>query len=339
MKREKDTVSNHPAAQPLFLSCDWGTSVFRLRLVAAGDLAVRSAVEEGQGIARTYAAWQAAGGGTEAARRAFYLSVFLQQAGRLEVQAGVPLRSVPVVISGMASSTLGMQELPYTQVPFAVDGSDLRVAQLGTAGAWAAPVVLVSGARTEHDVMRGEETQLVGGLAEAGAVEGMWVFPGTHSKHIRVEGGRVVEFTTYMTGEFFSLLSTHSILAATVERGAGLPEGRQLQAFEKGVRDSREANLLHASFRVRTNHLLQHMSREDNYHYLSGLLIGAELGGLRRDLPLTVVSSEPFRTLYAAALEVLERSGRTQWVDADRALVQGQFRIARRFIQPAVPGS
>jgi 2-dehydro-3-deoxygalactonokinase len=64
----------------------------------------------------------------------------------------------------------------------------------------------------EVDVMRGEETQLLGAmrLLEAGAAgsahaaDGHYVLPGTHGKWVRLHAGRVVELRTYMTGELFA---------------------------------------------------------------------------------------------------------------------------------------
>ena len=61
------------------------------------------------------------------------------------------------------------------------------------------------------DVMRGEETQLVGAVA-ADEASVLAVLPGTHSKWARVDRGRVVDFTTYMTGELYGVLLSHSIL-------------------------------------------------------------------------------------------------------------------------------
>src|SRR5450432_1404958 len=123
----------------------------------------------------------------------------------------------------MASSTLGMVELPYKELPFLADGSDLRVETIYANGLFHHDVLLISGARTGDDVMRGEETQLVGCALGAGyatqAGEQVFIFPGTHSKHVVVREGRVIAFKTYMTGEFFELLSKKSILAGDVEAG------------------------------------------------------------------------------------------------------------------------
>ncbi len=68
--------------------------------------------------------------------------------------------------------------------------------------------------------MRGEETQLIGCL-KSGKQDGFFIFPGTHSKHVEVEDGMVKDFKTYMTGEFFELLSQKSILLNSVEENTG----------------------------------------------------------------------------------------------------------------------
>jgi 2-dehydro-3-deoxygalactonokinase len=169
---------------------------------------------------------------------------------------------------------------------------------------------------------------LVDGSNGGGADEGerIYIFPGTHSKHVRVKGDKVVDFSTFMTGEFFQLLSTKSILAASVSAGdpsvATLPP-----AFEQGVEDSRRSGLLHNAFLVRTNQLLANYSIEDNYYYLSGLLIGEELKfPTHTGAPLTIVAAGRMKEYYPAACHQLGMTG-IDLLDADRALVLGHCRL------------
>ena len=108
-----------------FLSCDWGTSSFRLRLVEREGLRVLAEESSKEGNAATAELWQQANQPPEQ-RVAFYLAIVpstsLAKAGEA---VKTSLAGVPVVISGMASSTIGMLELPYKPLPFATDGSDL----------------------------------------------------------------------------------------------------------------------------------------------------------------------------------------------------------------------
>lgn len=318
----------------LFLSCDWGTSSFRLRLVRCKGLKVLAQQESSEGTARTHEAWLAAGQPPER-RTGFYRGVLRPHLERLREAAGVSLGGVPIVMSGMASSTLGLRELPYKPMPFAVDGSDLLTDVIAPDDGFAHPILLISGARTDDDAMRGEETQLVGCHLDDTPETQLVLHPGTHAKHIEVRGGQAVDLRTYMTGEFFALLSRHSILAGSLEKGGALHDAAShLHAFEQGVRAGCEGNLLHTAFSVRTRDLFGRGSRRDNRFYLSGLLVGAECRALLAAPPMRItLTGEPeLLAHYEAALRTLGISGRcpVQSQDAEDATLAGQFAILRR---------
>src|SRR5690606_13697012 len=103
----------------VFLSCDWGTSAFRLRLIQSDDLRVLAETTRGQGIAETYSRWIDQGKRHE--RQTFYASLLKERIAELRQQSGHPLTGVPVVLSGMASSSIGMKELPYQKLPVHLD--------------------------------------------------------------------------------------------------------------------------------------------------------------------------------------------------------------------------
>lgn len=289
-----------------FLSCDWGTSSFRLRLVERASLKVLAEDSSKEGNAATAELWKQAGKPPEK-RVAFYQAIIQTHLKKLEEAVGMALDDVPVVISGMASSTIGMLEVPYKPLPFATDGSDLAVKILEPTPDFKHAVMLISGVKSDDDVMRGEEVQLVGCRFEEATEAQLFLHPGTHAKHVLVQNGRATSLKTYMTGEFFSLLSTKSILAASVEEGGKLEDGNNLNWFEKGVHNSQEANLLHNAFLVRTNDLFKKASKPENYFYLSGLLIGSECRDLLGHEPAGIMlAGEPVLVaLYAAALRTL----------------------------------
>ncbi|MDO7853274.1 2-dehydro-3-deoxygalactonokinase [Hymenobacter convexus] len=292
--------------QPTFLSCDWGTSSFRLRLVERETLKVLAEESSKEGNAATAELWQQAGQPPEQ-RVAFYRAIIQAHLKKLEEAVETALDEVPVVISGMASSTIGMLEVPYKPLPFAADGSDLAVKILAPTPDFKHAVLLISGVKSDDDVMRGEEVQLVGCRFVRTAEAQLFLHPGTHAKHVLVQNGQATTLKTYMTGEFFSLLSTKSILAASVEESGKLEEGNNLKWFEKGVHDSQEANLLHNAFLVRTNDLFKKASKPENYFYLSGLLIGSECHDLVAHPParITLAGEPVLVALYGAALHAL----------------------------------
>jgi 2-dehydro-3-deoxygalactonokinase len=281
----------------MFVSGDWGTSRLRLRLFQADPLVLRAEAEAATGIAHVYAEWLAAASPDD--REGFFLERLAPVFVRLEAVSGQPLRDVPLVLSGMASASIGLRELPYASTPFPLQGGPLVVARLEP-GALPVPTVLVSGVCTDDDVMRGEETILIG-LNELRYGDGFYLLPGTHSKHIEVRAGIVKGFRTYLTGELFALLREHSVLRPCLTAGSNIDE-----AFVSGVLDAGQTNLLHELFALRARSLLRGVTPEANGQRLSGLLIGSELHQLNpNEGPIWLAASEPLLTHYAEALRQL----------------------------------
>ena len=207
----------------------------------------------------------------------------------------------PMLLAGMVGSNRGWLEAPYVPCP-------AGLADLAAAIRWVEPgrTGIVPGVSQQGglgaDVMRGEEIQLLGAAA-AGLVPGdaLICHPGTHAKWIRLAGGRIEAFRTMMTGELFSLLKRHSILA---EQLGG--EAAADAEFELGAQTSLTGEPVLASlFGVRARRLLGE-SRGDAASYASGLLIGSDVrAGLRlhRGEPIVLVGRPDLCLLYAAALE------------------------------------
>jgi 2-dehydro-3-deoxygalactonokinase len=316
-----------------FLSCDWGTSRLRIRLVEGADLAVSAAVESADGIGPVYARWSGTRG-RRPSRTKFYLSVLGERISALENDFGAKLSGVPMIISGMASSTIGMADIPYKRVPFAVDGSDLRTQLFEASGDFAHDILMISGVRDARDVMRGEEVQLVGALANARPLAGsrLLVFPGTHSKHVVVSGESAVGVQTYMTGELFDLLVRRSVLANSVRAQGTLKSRAFRRAFEEGVRVGKEGNLLNTLFSVRVRGLLQQIGKAENFHYLSGMVLGCELKDLAQwdSAPPLIVASPEAADRYRTAMSVVGIRGKILEAGVEESLIKGQARIAAR---------
>lgn len=308
-----------------FISCDWGTSSFRLRLVDVTTQAVLAEVKSNKGIAETDTLWNQQAK-DEAKRFSFYQSVIQEHLKELQKQVGYSLQDMPLIVSGMASSSIGMVELPYKELPLALDGSDLEFKKLNATESFQHDVVLISGVKTSNDVMRGEETQLIG-CDFRDDDERIYIFPGTHSKHVTVKYHQVTDFKTYMTGEFFHLLSHQSILSKSVQESSHSLSGDALKGFEDGVAQSLHDNLLHNSFLVRTNHLFGGLPKQQNYHYLSGLLIGTELKELvSGEVPITIVANAVIQVYYTKALQKLGISN-IETLDVDLTLVKGHCKV------------
>lgn len=164
--------------------------------------------------------------------------------------------------------------------------------------------------------------------------EKVFVFPGTHSKHISVQDGLVTGFSTYMTGEFFELLSKKSILSGSVEEDKQIDLDENVEFFKKGVLQATQTNLLNASFGVRTNDLFNKLSKKQNHHYLSGLVIGTELKELRKQdsAEIYLCCSSNLRSRYQTGLAALGIEGVHIFPGSyiDKAVVLGQLQIYKQ---------
>jgi len=311
-----------------FLSCDWGITSFRLRTVETKGFVISAEEKSEQGISKSFEAWKQSGK-PERDRVAFYLAIIDEHAKALQKKTESALNKLPLIISGMASSSMGIIDLPYKEMPFSVDGADLEIKVIESDNFFG-NTIIISGARTNNDVMRGEETQLVGCSHNSGKEETIYIFPGTHSKHIHVKEGKATHLSTYMTGEFFELLSQKSVLSTSVKESEDLHFEKHPASFEQGVKDSKEMNLLQGCFRVRTNDLLGKYTAHENHFYLSGLLIGTEMAELlsKGYSKITLVSGGKLSNYYRSAFNVLNSTRSTLEVqDADEAVAKGQYKI------------
>jgi 2-dehydro-3-deoxygalactonokinase len=315
-----------------FLSCDWGTTSFRLRWVDTVKLHFDTIETNDKGIGIMFDRWQQSGAG-DRDRFGFYFEVIADQIRKLEDRLKQSLSKAPLVISGMASSSIGMLELDYRSVPFSASGAGFDAMRIRAHENIQHDVIVIPGIRSDNDAARGQETQLIGCDHDPEETR-IFIFPGTHSKHIWVEKSEVTGIRTYMTGEFFELLSSKSILSHSIEKGQGFENGNNRQAFENGVSEGMRSNILNAAFAVRTNDLFKKLSKERNYYFLSGLLIGAELSGLinERDKGITLVASPGMMELYLDALHVVMSGSAMHSLrlqKADEALVRGQLQMLR----------
>ncbi|NUZ07720.1 2-dehydro-3-deoxygalactonokinase [Piscinibacter koreensis] len=236
------------------------------------------------------------------------------------------------LMAGMVGSRQGWVEAPYRPCPAGLDDYAGSLQRVGDRSSRGRDIAIVPGATCEHDgmpdVMRGEEIKIVGVLDLLGTGDARIVSPGTHSKWCRVEGGRLIAFSTAMSGEFYALLSRHSILAHSVSDDAD--DALDEAAFDSGVeRAFAGRGLLQNAFSVRTFALFERMPAAARASYLSGLVIGEELRG--RDLEGTgavaLVGADALTARFARALAsrgVVSRSF------GDEAAWRGLWCIDRR---------
>jgi 2-dehydro-3-deoxygalactonokinase len=188
---------------------------------------------------------------------------------------------LPRIACGMIGSRQGWIEVPYHHCPAALDALAGAVISAPDGPLAIVPGVSCVDAAGVPDVMRGEETQILGVLASSDpgcAGCELIVLPGTHCKWAHVGAHRIESFATFMTGELYAVLTEHSILGRMMAPGSE-PALADPGAFERGVRRglAADASLLHDLFGARTLALFGELASTATAEYLSGLVIGNEI--------------------------------------------------------------
>ncbi len=310
-----------------FLSVDWGTSTFRLRLVEKSSVQVIKELVSPVGIKALYLKWQEQGGD----REWIFLHFLKQKIDQL--QAIVP-EDIEIVISGMASSSIGIRQLPYASLPFNIYGKGLHV-ELIKHSLFPNGFYLISGVCSDGDVIRGEETQMLGLAAEEDLYrKSIFILPGTHSKHIVCENGEITGFNTFMTGEFFQAICTHTILKSSIEKPP--PNFNAWKAFDEGILRSLEGfSILNNLFKIRTRDILDKKSPKENYYYLSGLLIGEEMATLKSITfdRIQLCAGNHLYEPYKRAILILKLYEKAIVVDketVESSVAKGQLRVLKQ---------
>lgn len=229
---------------------------------------------------------------------------------------------LPMILAGMVGSTIGWHVAPYVPLPVGIDALANNLLRIDARTAIVPGVATPAGMRP--DVMRGEEVQLLGAVAAGLApADALLVQPGTHCKWARVTDGRIVDFTTAMTGELFALLRSHGLLAPQLQAPVGATA-----AFLDGVDQARRGDLAASLFGIRAAKLLGTRDDSDASAYASGLLIGNDVMHRLADTPTDVVhvlAGADLGGLYVAAVEA---NGRTAaLIDSHDAFAAGIIAI------------
>ncbi|MGD9478241.1 2-dehydro-3-deoxygalactonokinase [Shinella sp. G-2] len=295
-----------PALEPAYVAVDWGTSSFRLWLIG----------RDGSVIAE-----RRSGDGMTTAARTGFAEVLNAHLAAVSAPA-----DLPVLICGMAGAKQGWIEAGYLDTPAAL--ADIPAAAVRIPGVAADIRILPGLAQRDAvtpDVMRGEETQLLGAANALGTGDHLVCMPGTHSKWVRLSGGRVTGFSTFMTGELFEAIARNTILSHAIAE-AGAISGENA-AFRAAVARMVETPALATSqlFSVRAGSLIAGLSPDDAKARLSGTLIGLEIAGalslVADGTPVALVVSGGLGALYEAALAAAGLA--PTLIDADTAVRNG----------------
>ena len=291
-----------------WIAIDWGTSNFRAWLMAGDDVLDKR---------------NASYGLLHVEPRQFdaTLKMLLGE----WIAEGTPM----VAMAGMVGSQQGWYEVDYCSLPASADSLLAHSKSFMTSWgskAWIFPGLRKSPSGDMPDVMRGEEVQLLG-LSLLEDIDNFHaILPGTHSKHARMQQRQIVDFSTYMTGELFQVLISHSLL------GRGLPDAAaDDSAFLLGVEPSRRhAALSQLLFSTRTLRLSGELSAESVSDYLSGLLIGLEFS-TDNISPVWLVGSAALTRRYQMAANAF--GIQTRCVEGDRCFIAGMQSLQQRLTE------
>lgn len=238
------------------------------------------------------------------------------------------LQGLDVIVCGMAGARQGWREAPYLETPAALDHLAQKATIPPTDDAVFKPRILPGvcqkGAGAE-DVMRGEETQILGLTALKPGFAGTVCMPGTHAKWVAIDSGRIERFETVMTGELFDILRHHSVLRHSMPEDASGEEVVAGAADGLALGLSEPERLTGLLFRTRAAALLSGKSANWCFGFMSGLLVGAEIGGHKSwfsvgdTIPL--IGSAALCGLYAQALSAA--GVETEIIDAGSAVRAG----------------
>jgi 2-dehydro-3-deoxygalactonokinase len=315
-----------PGQRKSMIGIDWGTTAFRAYRLDPGGR-VRDRIEREGGILGI-----PPGGFPAALGEA--IGAWLAEGERR------------VLLCGMVGSRQGWVEAPYLPCPAGPAEIAAAVIDLPFEGADCrlVPGLTARDAAGVPDVMRGEETKLLGLLAElpkeppVGA-EALVCLPGTHSKWARLGGGGIAGFATQMTGETRAVLLQHSILGRLAEPGPGPgpgPGAASDAAFRRGVRRANDpGGLLHHLFGTRALGLAGELAATETASYLSGLLIGHELRAvLAEGMPQGPVHLAGSETLCHAYALAFAEHGLAHRRHADDIVARGLVLIAEMIPWP-----
>jgi|SRR5450830_623181 len=309
-----DALTSAEIAAARLIGIDWGSTGLRSFIIGEGGVVIASA--------------KAKLGASSMQGKDAFASTFNACLGDWIVQLHQAGKKLPVLACGMVGSKHGWIDVPYIDCPAnshqiarqlgAVADVPVSTALSLSTDVYIVPGLLFNPIHAAPDVMRGEETQIVGALNAYPVLhqEACLVLPGTHSKWANVRQGSILGFATHMTGELFAVLSQYSVLGRLLTTDSDEHNSAAFIAGVEAARDHSQAGLTHQLFAVRSLGITEKLNGVELTDYLSGLLIGHELNaGLawRADAgldsaPLVLIGETALCQRYQQALLNVEQT-------------------------------
>ncbi|MGH8252648.1 MAG: 2-dehydro-3-deoxygalactonokinase [Steroidobacteraceae bacterium] len=304
--------------RPAAIAGDWGTSNLRLFLCS----------DEGKALDRK-------SGPGAAAVDAPFPRVLSSLVSDWQHEHG----DLPIVLCGMVGSSIGWTQVPYVPCPASADQIAAACVTPDGGRVRIVPGLSCRNRLDAPDVMRGEETQILGALQLDGALRSgrqLLCLPGTHTKWVAITDGVIGDFLTAPAGELYAILARHSVLvsdAAAPMRAADPGDGAGFARGLEQVRRFPQADLMQRIFQCRSRRLSDDLAPQDASAFMSGLVIGSDAhSALRLMAPGTapevhVIGTPQLTRLYAQALAAF--GARPRNIDGEAAALAGLALIHR----------
>jgi len=219
-----------------------------------------------------------------------------------------------IVASGMVTSELGLYTVAHTVAPAGRNELAANAVRVTLGDITDIPFVFVPGVKTfadanmplaEMDIMRGEEAETVAILDRMGLTSGTvtLILPGSHMKIVNCENGRIVRFSTTLSGELARAAAENTILKNTI--GDAFFRDVKKDALADGYALAEDIGVAAALFKLRVAGNFAGKDTETLYSMLLGIILHDDVKAVVRAASGTVIvgGSDPFRTAYLTLLQ------------------------------------
>lgn len=234
-----------------------------------------------------------------------------------DVRAGVGAGASAIVLSGMIGSETGLYCCPHVAAPISAPGLAERIERVSLPEICELPFYFIPGVKTctakesfstdelsAADIMRGEETELVGIYNKLGLSGGVtFALPGSHMKYVRAgDGGGIEAFSTSIAGELIRAVAENTIISASLS--GVFPKHPKRDMLIMGYRYTEGRGVTDAIFKVRILDKFAEHTKEELYSFLLGVILHEDIKALFTcDTPIYIGGSGLFRESIKLLIE------------------------------------
>jgi len=249
-----------------------------------------------------------------------------------------------VILSGMIGSEAGLANIPHIAAPAGIEELTAGIRRVDFPEISPLPFLFIPGVKTfvnpteqeldDMDIMRGEETEIVGILSLSGMKSPMTVvLPGSHMKIANIDrNGKITSFRTSITGELTRAAAENTILAQTF--GDTYPRIADTEWLQRGYAYAERHSISEALFKIRVSaNFRKEATKEQLYAFLMGAILYGDIQSILSDRPsgVVVAGSDPYRSAIAVLLNGKVSVTVLSDTTSESAAAVGASKIASRY--------